>query len=774
LNRPSSPALAWDGVKRSYMPPPDLAIDPSLSLFSGRAEHVDPITYEVVRNALVSANFEHGALLEKLCVSPVILFGRDFQTSLLSADGELACMGPNLQYFGNGAALVAKWTLENRSANPGIRPGDMFFNNDAYIGSPHQNDCVLLAPVFVGDQLFAWVSNIMHHMDVGGAVPKQNSGATDIWQEAPLFPSFKLVENRVPREDLLGVFVRQSRLPLMIECDLRAAIAACETTRGKIEALAERYGAATVQAVLAGALDAGEALFRSRLATIPDGRWSHRVYTEACVPGDRGVYCYQTNITKRGDRLVVDNRGTDPQAGAISLTFGPYSGAVFSALTSQLAADLAGVYGGVYRCVEFDLEPGRLSSPDYPAPISYTGANPVGSSIYTAVLTVGKMISCSRDPEVRALALGPTIPHFYTNGLEFIREDGSLDLFSSLDGMMGSLGAMPGRDGVAGGGHSWIPECIAPNIENYEQQSSLLFLYRRYLAGGADGAGRTRGGLGVEQAFVAHGSSGGRATSHMNESFAKSQGQWGGNPGSRAFFQIHRGVDLAARLAASDIPAGPAEIGGTVKPMRYKGAAEAMGPTDIVEWASPTTAGWGDPLSRDPEAAADDVRSGDFTRADAERVYGVRFTEAGAPDLPATAALRRRLRAERMGAPPKRDPAPVGVETSGLAVGDCLVLHRGRWACRCGQDLGPQGANYKDAAAFKEKTAQAVSPEFQSDDPEMADQIVFREWLCPGCGVRLDTELARRGDPVLHDVAIDDLQAEPGAAPRVAEPSVVG
>jgi N-methylhydantoinase B len=755
MTRPFSPPIAWDGVKRSYVPPAKLAIDPSVELFDSRTAKVDPITYEVVRNALISANFEHGALLEKLCVSPVLLFGRDFQTSLLSANGELACMGPNLQYFGNSAANVAKWTLENRSANPGIREGDMFFNNDAYIGSPHQNDCVLIAPVFVEGKLFAWVSNIIHHIDVGGSVPKQNAGAMEVWEEAPLLPSFKLVENRIPREDMIGLFVRQSRLPLMIECDLRAAISACETTRGKIEALAARYGAETLGAVLEGALDAGEALFKSRLATIPDGRWSHRVYTEACVPGDRGVYCYQTNITKRGDRLIIDNHGTDPQAGAISLTFGPYSGAIFSALTSQMAADLSGVNGGVYRCVDFELEPGLLSSPNYPAPISYTGANPVGSCIYAATLAVGKMLSCSRDPEVRALALGPTIPHFYTNGLELSRADGSIDFFASLDGMMGSLGAMPGRDGVAAGGHSWIPESIAPNIENYEQQSSLLFLYRRYLLGGADGAGRTRGGLGVEQAFALHGVRQGRATSHMNESFAKAQGQWGGNPGSRSFFRIHRDVDLVRRLATSDIPAAPSEIGGEVTPMPYKGPAERLGATDVIEWASPTTAGWGDPLSRNPEAVLHDVRSGDFTAENAQRVYGVCITAERALDLGATAALRRLLRAERMSAEPKREPAPVDSLVEGLAVGDCLALHRDRWSCRCGEDLGPQSANYKHAASFRERGVQQIAPEFVSDDPEMADQMVFREWLCPGCGVRLDAELARRGDPILHDVAID-------------------
>jgi N-methylhydantoinase B len=320
---------------------------------------------------------------------------------------------------------------------------------------------------------------------------------------------------------------------------------------------------------------------------------------------------------------------------------------------------------------------------------------------------------------------------------------------------------MPRRDGVAAGGHSWIPEGIAPNIENYEQQSPLLFLYRRYLPGGADGAGRTRGGLGVEQAFAAHGAIGGRASSHMNESFPKSQGQWGGNPGSRAFFRIHRDVDLAGRLARGDIPVSWAEIGGETPLIRFKGAAEPLGATDVVAWASPTTAGWGDPLSRPPEAVAADVRCGDLSLEAAERVYGVCFAAGGAVDLGATAAARSRARAQRMGAAPTREPAASAGDAPGLAVGDELVLRGGRWACRCGEDLGPQAGDYKTAARFREQGVRAVAPEFASDDPEMADLVVFREWLCPGCGVRFDTEIARRGDPWLHDVAIYKAEGPP-------------
>jgi acetone carboxylase gamma subunit len=90
----------------------------------------------------------------------------------------------------------------------------------------------------------------------------------------------------------------------------------------------------------------------------------------------------------------------------------------------------------------------------------------------------------------------------------------------------------------------------------------------------------------------------------------------------------------------------------------------------------------------------------------------------------------------------------------GLPVGDHLSLCNGRWACRCGEDLGPQDRDYKAAAVLRPQAVDAVGPEFTTDDPEMAGLMVLRQWLCPGCGVRIDAELARRTDPVLHDVAI--------------------
>ena len=140
----TTPAIAWDGVARGYVPPARLSIDPGLALHERDSADVDPVTFEVIRYALLNANVEHGQTLQRLCVSPVTMLARDFQPSILTQDGELVFLGPYLQYFSNAQALTIKWILENRSAEPGIGPGDMFLSNDPYVGTPHQPDTLSL------------------------------------------------------------------------------------------------------------------------------------------------------------------------------------------------------------------------------------------------------------------------------------------------------------------------------------------------------------------------------------------------------------------------------------------------------------------------------------------------------------------------------------------------------------------------------------------------------------------------------------------------------
>jgi N-methylhydantoinase B len=741
----------WDGVAHSYIPPAELRIGGGLALHREVSEEVDPVTHEVIRYALLQVNLEHSALIQRLCVSPIVMLTRDFQTTLLTEDGELVFLGPNLQYFSNCHSLTVKWTLEHRSDNPGIGPGDVFLSNDPFVGAPHQPDTALMAPVFVEGELFCWVANSLHYSDVGGSIPGSFCiDAQDTWAEPMSWPPVKLVEGGRVRREIEELFARQSRLPHALVMDLHAALAAIGAAQRKIEALVARYGAAVVKAVMRRTVDASEAAFAQRLAQIPEGRWSHRAFTEAAVPGDRGIYAYQINVTKSGGRLIVDNRGTDPQAGSINVTYAAFAGAVLAAITQQMTADLAGAYGGVYRLIEFRPQPGLLNCADFPAAVSPSGAFTTEMQLNIAGIVVAKMLGCAAA-EVRDLALGPCIPHFYGTVQGGADARGNIFIFPNTDGMMGSLGGMPNRDGIDVGGHYWIPDGIASNCEDLESQYPLLILSRRLLPAGADGAGRRRGGLGFVETTIPHGALAFQLALYSNESFTKAQGLFGGNPGSRASLRVRRGTDVAEQLAAGGVPVSIDDLDGEEEAAGFKAAPLNMGAADVWEWVSPTTAGYGDPLLREPESVLADAVAIGLSEEVAERVYGV-VISAGRVDAEATSQRRRTLRSERLDG--RNAGEPSDPPNGALRVGDLLHVVDGRWWCS-GADLGPVSGNYREQCVIRETPVRMVAPEFDAHDVEMADQIVLREYLCPVTGYRIDAELARVGDPLLHDISLE-------------------
>ena len=741
----------WDGRLRSYIPQEPLPLPEGLRLHDATAGEVDPVTHEVVRYALLAANFEHSALLQRLCVSPITMLTRDFQTSLLTEVGDLVFLGPNLQYFSNSHSLSIKYILEKRVESLGVAPGDMFLSNDPYVGAPHQPDTALLTPVFVGDELFCWVANTLHYSDVGGSTAGSFClDAIDTFQEPLSWPPLKLIDAGRMREDVFELFARQSRLPGAVEMDMRAAIAGNETTRAKVLGLVERYGADTVKAVMRNTMDAAEALFVDRLQSIPDGTWSQRGYAESAVPGDDAIYTYRISITKQGDRLIVDNAGTDPQAGSINVTYAAWSGAVLAAITQSMTSDLSGAYGGVYRRIEFRPEPGLLNCAEHPAAVSPSGATTTEVQLHIAVNVVAKMLACG-DQATRELILGPCIPHWYCTICGGVDRDGAPWIFPNTNGMMGALGGMPERDGVDAGGHFWIPEGVANNCEDVEAQFPLLILYRKLLDGGADGAGRHRGGLGFVEGTISWNAGLAQVALALGDSFAKGAGPFGSNPGTVAPFIAKQGTDVLERLRRGDVPGSVDELSGEQRPVEAKVAPFEVQEDDVWEFLFPTAGGFGDPLLRDPAAVLADLEEGLLAPAAAERVYGVVLAD-GAIDPPATERARRSARAERLGREPGDEvAAPEGAQL----IGDLLHVVDGRWWCN-GADLGPVSANYKDEAVVREVRMRDIAPEYAVPEYawEMADRMVFREFICPVTGYRIDTELARSEEPTLHDIVL--------------------
>jgi len=749
--------VAFDGVSTGYVPPKKLAISKKLKLHTRRARRIDPITFEVVRHSLWHVNEEHGATIQRLSGSPVAMYALDLNPSILAEDGEFVYFGPYMQYMSGVTDTQVKWILEKRSDNPGIRDGDMFLANDPWVGAAHQQDVMLICPVFWKGELFCWVTNCLHQYDIGGITPSSFCGsAENAFEEGILIPPVKIIENNEIRRDIEELYLRASRKPEAVALDFRAQLAGNLTARDRVLALIRRYGAEVVKGVMKQIMDNAETAFLAKLRRLPDGVWRERAYVECCRPGDRRTHRVCLTLTKKGNRLIFDNDGTAPQDGAMNATYSGWRGSIMVALNQLLCWDQYFCIGGALRHVDFDPTPGTFNCANFPASVSTAPVQAMEISLYPAYNVLSKMIFGDAEMRKDIMCIGGTSqwPATIFRGTD---QWGERYGYLLVDPIGGAIGAFSNGDGINTGGQSRTPICKLPNVEHTEQTFPLLFLYRKEVVD-SGGAGKWRGGMSAESCFVPHGTerithdtlSSGNAT-------PTSPGMMGGYPGSVNAYKFRRATDVRKRFERREMVGDIGELKGReeVLQLRQENFLQEADDAYAVLWSA--AGGYGDPFERDPERVRDDVVENRAVSRDAAReIYGVVIGEHGALDLETTRQLRaeQRARRRRKGAPAKVLAGRVAARAS-----ENLDLRREagglRHACaKCAADLGALRDNYKDQCVLDEREIAAANPNIGDWRRYIDDRPVFRQFYCPGCGALIENEVARADDPVLRDIEL--------------------
>jgi len=739
--------VAFDGVRSGYVPPKKLSISKKLRLHKNARKGLDPVTFEVVRHALWNVNEEHGATIQRLSGSPVAMYALDLNPSILTEDAEFVYFGPYMQYMSGVTDTQVKWTLENRSDNPGIRDGDMFLANDPWVGAAHQMDVMLLCPVFHKGELFCWVTNCLHQYDIGGITPGSFCpSARDAFDEGILIPPVKIVEGNEIRKDIEDVYLRSSRKPSAVALDFRAQLAGNLTAKERVTSLLKKYGADVVKGVMRKILDDGEKAFLKKLSSLPDGVWRDRTYVECCRPGDRQAHRVMLTLKKTGNKLVFENEGTDPQAGGINATYSGWRGAIMVAVNELLCWEQYYAVGGALRHIDFNPTPGTLNCADFPASVSTAPVQCMEISLYPAYNVLSKMIF--PDPELRkdTMCIGGTSqwPATIFRGID---QWGERYGYLLVDPIGGAIGAFSHADGISTGGQARTPICKLPNVEHTEQSFPVLFLYRKEITD-SGGAGKFRGGLSAESCFIPHGTD--RITHDTLSSgnaIPTSTGMMGGYPGAVNRYQFLRSTDIQERFAASSLVNDIRELKGESVELglRQQDFSQELDDVYAVLWSA--AGGFGDPLERDPAKVEADINNGDVSAMAARAIYGVVLGDAAA-----TQREREKLRLARIVKAPSSQKVDGKVK---LLATENLAIKGKRWCCaKCSTDLGPVQGNYKAGCVRNDLAIEASNP-IVGDPKRFIDPLPqFRQFCCPGCGLAIENEIALESDPLLRDVEI--------------------
>jgi N-methylhydantoinase B/oxoprolinase/acetone carboxylase alpha subunit len=713
---------------------------------------IDPVTFEVIRHRLWAINDDQARMAARLASTPIVYDGYDFNAALVTADGRGLVTGVYIMQHGSTLddfvrRLIADWPREE------LRPGDMFYSNDPWWGPLHHNDGVLAMPIFYQGDIVAWSGLVMHDNDVGSPVPGSFvAGASNRFDEAPLFPAVKLVENYRIRHDIERIKLRNCRTPELNALNMRARVAALRTTEQRLGDLISQYGIDTFIAAQEGIIDYVARVIRQRLRDIPDGSWYAQGYLDhnGRTPDVYKICC---RVTKRGERLTVDFSGTSPQAsGAVNCTRPAMEGAVIGVILISLCYDLPWTVGALRQLVDIVSAEGTINNAVGDAAVSMASVQGTLCTQDVVANAVGKMLLCTDKFRSEAQASWAPGINF---GVLAAMDRGELSVEAVIDAFPGGGGARSFADGIDSGGIYHSMGSRIGNAETFESRSPVLQVYRREIPD-TGGSGRYRGGVTVGFGNVVH-KAGSEAPLGLTASGAAMPGGFGlagGAPGAAVSNVILRGTDVHDRLASGRIPVGAADLTAEQVDVRQAKDFTGVGPDDFVISVNNAGGGFGDPLLREPAAVARDVADGHVSAALADSIYGVVLAEVvlaeegGSPaDEAATAARRVALRQERLAASRPVSPGQGGGTAEGGAIlhpvadiVEAVALDRQRLlrCSHCHYVLGDYTQDYKQGAVYRDSPLVSQTPFNELCE---LDTYVFRQFFCPGCGTLLVTDV---------------------------------
>lgn len=716
---------------------------------------IDPVDYEIFAHRLWAIGEEGRIALQRVTASPIVAQGGECMCSFYDRAGTmiLACSG-HLRFAAATSDAIRRM-IEWFEDDPGIHEGDEFIFNDPYVAGSHTYDIMQIAPVFHDGRRVGWVASSSHTADTGGVL---RGAATEIFHEGIRILGLKIVEGGVFRQDVFKTITEQCRDPHYVGMDIKSRTAANTVCARGFAALVERFGIEFVEAAGRKLIDDAEAMAREKLRSIPDGIWRSRIYGSARNPATRRADPYQVicTATKDGDELVLDFEGSSPQLASDQNSTLPSTTAhVAIALTNQLFWDVPWSDGRL-KPVTIRVPEGSALHCRFPAAC---GRSPrIGQYVVEAVHEcLAKMLFAAGHRDDLNATWGA---FWYLGGPGFFYGGHNARGIPNPQGLYdihgGGLGAAPSRDGVPTGGAMNIPSGGISDVERIELQYPFLYLRRNHNPDGG-GAGRYNGGAGSARLLIVH-----RSTD-LSVDYAPyaglpqgAFGLFGGYPSGAGGL---RAILEPSGEFASDLARGsyPTEAEAAVEDGLLNVVLPAGDPgrvpvpegnllSDFVQGGG----GYGDPLEREPEVVAADVRRRLVTARSAALLFGVVLADDGSPDGEATGRRRAEIRRERLGKSPA-EPRPGGrseatprAERGRLRFHEALeVLGSGadaEVACvRCGHTLGAASENYKVHAARRDRPLEEFAGRPMPDGS--AYLAVLREYACPGCATLLQVDV---------------------------------
>lgn len=487
----------------------------------------DPVTFEVVKNALYATCAEMKSVIMRTSFSPLLSLSADLSCAILDERCKVVAQGVDIPVHLGAAGLSAEAALKYFPVETWA-DGDGVLLNDPYEGGTHLPDMTLVTPINSEGVLVAWVTSRIHWPDIGGVAAGSSSVTDEILKEGIRIPPVRILENGRIREDVLRLILANVRVPDDRRGDFMAALAGHKRATERVHELCRRYSVEVVKEVMSETQAYSGALVATRLGSLPDVDVMH----EETLDGD-GIdpLCaplIRVRIVKKGTRFRFDFSGSSRCVpGPINCSFPMTAAVVYYTLLALAGGDIA-PNAGVYDGVEIIAPEGTIVNAVFPFPV--VAANTETSNRMVDVV-LGALAKAWPE-QVPGGAYGSAC--VYTLGGFDARRQRAFVHYETVGGGMGATAHGHGASGI----RVHMGNTMNLPIESIETHVPVLFL-KYGISHGSGGAGRYRGGSGVTKRVKVVADAV-QASVLGERTRTPAAGVAGGNPGATARFTLTR------------------------------------------------------------------------------------------------------------------------------------------------------------------------------------------------------------------------------------------
>jgi len=554
---------------------------------------VSPVTLEIMGNLILSVAEEMGITLVKTAYSTNIKERKDASTAIFDANGGMIAQAEHVpMHLGSMLGIVKE--ILNKFPLSSIQPGDMFITNDPYTGGgSHLPDITMVEPVFKNGRIFAFVANIAHHSDIGGAVPGSTSAnATSIFQEGMRIPLVKLYNNGKISDKVMEFILNNTRTPEERKGDLYAQISCNKAGTKRMQEVINKYGTEKFEVYTDALLNYAETLMKKGIQEIPDGEYSFEDYLD-----DDGVDLgnpvpINVKITIKDDKAIVDFKNTSGQVkGPLNLVLSGTLTTVFYCFKA-IAGQSVFPNEGIFRAIEIITPEKSIVNCSPPAPVGVR----IDAAQRIADVIFGALSKAVPNRVLAACNSSVTSAIFSGTNKE------TNEYFVYLETIAGGSGAHKNGDGLSGVQVHMTNTSNLP-IEALEREYPIMVEnYSFKLDSG--GPGIYRGGLGLKRQFRILNDDilfTGLGERHVFSPWGIAGGK-SGSPGEFWLKRNNENENIKLNSKTSNI---------------------SLNKEDKIIISTPGAGGYGNPIKRDIQKVIDDVEEGKVSLSSAKQDYGV-------------------------------------------------------------------------------------------------------------------------------------------------------